>query len=140
MKANELMTGDWVLIKRTPSCEYPYKICSINNYSILGEDYADWIEVEAGEEINLEDIKPIPLTAEILENNADGGWCNYSDAPSGRAIYHFGKVAIYVEWERYQPYIELHGLGSTFFKDYIPSVHKLQHALRLCGIDKEIVL
>lgn len=137
MKANELMTGDWVLIKRTPSCEYPYKICSINNYSILGEEYADWIEVEADEEINLENIKPIPLTAEILEKNGfkmygDTGWWLEDD---------FFDIHIY-EWSdsiwvfKY----ESTEMNTPYEQRTFSYVHNLQHALRECGIDKEIVL
>lgn len=131
MKANELMTGDWVLIKRTPNCEYPYKICSINNYSILGEDYADWIEVEAGEEINLEDIKPIPLTAEILEKNG----YTQSLLPKGYA-YKFEDDRV-MTLERFADYWVVRIYGNQIPME-CRSVHELQHALRLCGIDKEM--
>lgn len=129
MKANELMTGDWVLIKRTPSYEYPYKICSINNYSILGEGYTDWIEVEADEEIKLEDIEPIPLTAEILEKN---GW-KYNELPFIQGWEQFG-LLLYAGGEGYRI-----NCGNNVAMR-IDAVHELQHALRLCGIDKEIVL
>ena len=144
MQANELMTGDWVLIKRTPSCEYPYKICSINNYSILGEDYADWIEVEAGEEINLEDIKPIPLTAEILEKI---GFHHHLIAERGFTREEWTLSDDYYdivvsEWSdsiwvfRY----ECTEMNTPHEQRVFGYVHELQHALRECGIDKEIVL
>ena len=147
MQANELMTGDWVLIKRTPSCEYPYKICSINNYSILGEDYADWIEVEAGEEINLEDIKPIPLTAEILEKN---GWKKEFDKKPYMTFYHLEDEKYWLMWCISEHTLDIQRQNKTLLDQYnlcaervviaCNYVHQLQHALRLCGIDKEIVL
>lgn len=92
--------------------------------------------------VEVDELEPIPLTPEILEENANGGWCNYQSEPQRRSIYHIGEVAVYVEWERIvtSPYIELHGLGDTFFKGYIDYVHELQHALKLCGIEKEIML
>ena len=154
MEANKLMTGDWVLIKRTPSCEYPYKICSINNYSILGEDYADWIEVEAGEEINLEDIKPIPLTAEILEKNGftlkkadmyfpnDGYiWFDSIENNELVEIYIYDKPINGVRvLTKITNDCKAHGGVNKVHSCEIENVHELQHALRLCGIDKEIVL
>ena len=137
MEANKLMTGDWVLIKRTPSCEYPYKICSINNYSILGEDYADWIEVEADEEVNLEDIKPSPLTAEILEKNGfkkygDTGWWLENDYYDIQ-IYEWSDSIWVFKYESTE-------MNTTYEQRTFSYVHNLQHALRECGIDKEIVL
>ena len=147
MKANELMAGDWVLIKRTPSCEYPYKICSINNYSILGEEYADWIEVEAGEEINLEEIKPIPLTAEILEKN---GWKKEFDKKSYMTFYNLEDEKYWLMWCISEHTLDIQRQNKTLLDQYnlcaeraviaCEYVHELQHALKLCGIDKEIVL
>lgn len=146
MKAKELMTGDWVLIKRTSSYEYPYKICSINNYSILGEDYTDWIEVEESEEIKLEDIEPIPLTAEILEKN---GWKDISDhtlkgCETFKLHYEQRSFDFYITI-KLRDYFKLESYDDRFYtlcemEFGCRFVHELQHALRLCGIDKEIVL
>jgi len=118
MKAQDLMIGDWI----------SYGVKPVQVLQLSDTEYKGF--------------EPIPLTSEILEENADGGWCNYQSEPEGRSIYHIGKVAVYVEWERIvpSPYIELHGLGDTFFKGYVNYVHELQHALRLCGIEKEIEL
>ena len=145
MKANELNTGDWVLIKRTPSYECPYKICSINNYSILGEDYEDWIEVEADEEIKLEDIEPIPLTAEILEKNGfecievgDKGPAtpkqNYMRYEHWRGETTWGRRDLF--YDRMTKRWRFGGMNEY----RLDSVHKLQHAIRFSGWDKEIEL
>ena len=135
MEAKELMTGDWVAIKRTPSYEYPYKICSINNYSILGEDYADWIELEAGEEINLEDIKPIPITAEILEKN--GFEHRIIDCAEFYYIAEDYYDITISEWSdsiwlvRYDC-TEMNTPHEQITSSY---VHQLQNFLRLCGLN-----
>ena len=126
------MAGDWVLIKRTPSCEYPYKICSINNYSILGEEYADWIEVEAGEEINLEEIKPIPLTAEILEKN---GFTKSNIFVE----WKYEEEGIYILWKPF-PFLKIETENVQLNLSGCEYVHELQHAFKDCGIEKEIVL
>ena len=65
--------------------------------------------------IPVKDVQPIPLTQEILEKN---GWIKTDDP-----FFRFGGVG---KEERVTKYIQY--------------VHELQHALRLCGIDKEIVL
>lgn len=118
MKATELMIGDWISYGGKP-----VQVLQLSRTEYKG-------------------FEPIPLTPEILEKNANGGWCNYQSEPNGRSIYHIGEVAVYVEWEQIvpSPYIELQGLGDTFFKGYIDYVHELQHALKLCGINLEIKL
>lgn len=139
MKATELMVGDWVLWKNKPvqivrvsGIRYEF-----GHYDVLlayCNNMGDGIENH-----DISSISPIPLTAEILEKNANGGFGYYDN--KSRATYHLHKekedVSIYVEWERVypEPYIELHGLGDTFFKGYCDSVSKLQHALRLCGLN-----
>ena len=74
--------------------------------------------------------KPIPLTPEILEKN---GW---EKTPTGYVFYTDGKKYDNSLW-----YI----FGSNTFvvntaEFQIKYVHELQHALRLCGIEKEIEL
>lgn len=153
MKANELMIGDWVLL-----CDMKVKILSINLY--CGEDsmgghyfaimgghcsaitvpqYADtnmWIDV----------LQPIPLTPEILEKNfgkpAMCGTYNQFDSytlkrDGGKGAYIIRDTSRYTVLNSYAitvaDYAEIE-LCQVYY------VHELQHALRLCGIDKEIVL
>jgi hypothetical protein len=72
------------------------------------------------------EVKPIPLTAEILEKNLATepqiAWC----------VGWNKKDDIHVEIKR-------DDLNAAFY-GVIDFVHQLQHALRLCGIEKEIVL
>ena len=133
MKANELMVGDWV---RNDLGENQQVVELREDVAMLA--YNDMYSYD--------EFEPIPITPEILEKNSDGGFCYY-DCPiigynGKRSTYIFGRASLYVEWERIsmKPYIEIHGLGDTFYKNYVACVHELQHALRLCGIEKEIML
>ena len=127
------MIGDWVQV---PS--------ELNRYKMLRSTF------DMDEAILYE---PIPLTTEILEKN---GWyhdkfhgsygrqamridgCYQDELPKGvdnalsfaqwsidkKFMYHFLEIFMWV--------------GSVHLK--IEYVHELQHALRLCGIEKEIKL
>lgn len=119
MKANELMIGDWV---RTEAGALivagvgPKIYCRAND----GNPTHLW-EVTS--------IEPIPLTAEILEKNGfrvRSSWAEYEDDDC--TIELFG-ANISIKNGR-GPWVR----GKWSF------VHELQHALRLCGIDKEIEL
>ena len=88
----------------------------------------------------LKDIYPIPLTAEILEKN---GWKVEEKVEDAVSIYRqkftddWGEVEIRVDCDPYSDYHLMHK-GKHFC--YVNFVHELQHALRLCKIEKEIVL
>ena len=89
----------------------PFKI------GIIDPDFLYWNE-----------LQPIPLTPEILEKN---GW---EKRPTGYVFYTDGKRYDNSLW-----YV----FGSNTFvvntaEFQIRYVHELQHALRLCGIEKEI--
>lgn len=92
-------------------------------------------------------FQPIPLTPEILEKNG------FNEPP----LEMQKRVRFVVLCEEYQirysfnsywfsiyKNIAVHAIGyPTFicaFQERIKYVHELQHALRLCKVDKEIVL
>lgn len=115
MEIQDLMIGDWVLDGN-----------HIAQVVLLTCDGI--IETTFNESSNIEVVEPIPLTTEILEKNGF-----YYD--EDRKAYLMGVI--------FQVKPEKHGLFS--FKicgcPYpLSAVHELQHALKLCGIDKEIVL
>ena len=116
MKANELMIGDWVFNKYTNNAIQVYPMMFSQMFrqkpDAITEDY---------------NIYPIPLTLEILEKNGlidnwhyDEYWMSYSKHDE--------------EW-----YFHFYGAFAEM-KVSISYLHELQHALRLCGIEKEIVL
>ena len=121
MEAKDLMIGDYVYNHRNWEC--PIVEIHKDSAVVIARHYGE-------EEFRVEDLSPIPLTPEILEKN---GW---EKTPTGYVFYTDGKRYDNSLW-----YI----FGSNTFvvntaEFQIKFVHQLQHALRLCGIDKEIVL
>ena len=143
MNTNELMIGDWVFVHK-PTCK-GHRVDYINEMDEeIGAD---------GEIYNVCDIEPIPLTPEILEKN--GFKIDKNETYCKRYFFacNLGKVP--------QTVVEFFFFGEgvsadTLFKCWtkpescdgennihicdLKSVHQLQHALRLCGIEKEIEL
>lgn len=142
MRIEDLMVGDWVICTY-PSINKPVKVMEIKTVS----------DEELKAVINNDGIRlvfrrtyidPIPLTPEILEKNgfekldfshfqigdrrlvldADGRW----DGP--------------LSWHWVVTEMDTNAKGQPVVLDYyvatINYVHQLQHALRLCGITKEI--
>lgn len=138
MKANELMIGDWVYnkhhgknIKLTP---YDFFTHTHNEFG--EQELAPFAKPTIGR-----DLEPIPLTQKILEKN---GFENIGDdtyqleekpcwfwVDFFRHTYGCEYDTSTYEYEDDEHRLKLYG---------IPSVHELQHALRICGIEKEIEL
>lgn len=123
MKAKDLMIGDWVFINNLP-----IKVTDIDESEGINREWIGGAVCEDAGCISWEYIKPIPLTPEILEKN---GW--YLDEIDG-------------SYRHYDNHFWIGGRNAPFgimvsnlYQD-INYVHELQHALKLCGIEKEIVL
>ena len=147
LRPEDLMVGDWVLLFD----KTPVKVDCIGNVEVYlteprGQHELDW-------RVTYEHIKPIPLTPEILEKNGfvmeerDGVAVRYSFAtnlynPTQAAIqfafYDGGVFADKLFKCRASPK-DCYGINELHICD-LKFVHELQHALRLCGIDKKIVL
>lgn len=130
MKANELMTGDWVLVNGTPM--QIQAVDAIDGEIMAGDELYCLIE----DRVHSEDkIEPVPLTAEILEKNGfveqeygwrklnAANWCININIFNGKERYALSVLGINAQ-------VTLHGYY----------VHELQHASRLCKIDKEITI
>ncbi len=94
--------------------------------------------------------RPIPLTAEVLEKNGFEELMNESEVsaarfgrkpePTGVWQYGFGQFDS-VAYVPEQSFLRIKFMeGYTADIANINYVHELQHALRLCGIEKEINL
>lgn len=85
------------------------------------------------EDVNGEDISPIPLTPEILEKN--GFW--YQDNV-GYVMEEYEYEIIYDLWDHKLRILKNREqiLNLEYFDQMC--FHELQHALRLCGISKNI--
>ena len=133
MKANELMIGDWVMHNDAPK-----KVMVIwykNNVS-LDNPFVDWGSIYS-DKFPIEEVLPIPLTSEILEKN---GFKN--DGKDKDMLYwNWSICEDCVSYDKKTGIIRIfHCLGSLIFVHALSYVHELQHALKLCGIEKEIEL
>lgn len=128
MKAKDLMIGDWVydtILKGNTKVEM------LSLSGIKGDFHENVCDENT--------FEPIPLTPEILEKNGFGfikndntksvwnGWWIYKDLELGVCCL-----------DRIQNWPCFINIDDANIKcEY---VHQLQHALRLCGIEKEIEL
>ena len=129
MKTNELMIGDWVL--------------DGNVYAQVTSITCDGnVETTHNEYSNIELIEPIQLTPEILEKN----W--FRKISEGRFLLEDSED---LYWVKFYPkdtnytcgaydYIDLESGCISIREMPIEFVHDLQHAMRICGIEKEIEL
>lgn len=139
MKAKELMIGDWVkviepdryagaqgTILSLTSQEGGYYEINISdvNYGYLTTDVFN------------EDIEPIPITKEILEKNG------FEKDARNESYYKWNWYILQdnVSYDMETWIVRLFKASDLTFCHPIGYVHELQHALRLCEIDKEIVL
>lgn len=130
------MIGDWVKFRCFDDSIIIGQIVEIHDEivylkSTLGRHWA-----------NLKDIEPIPLTPEILEKNGfvgegyqiltldDGHWLEY--------YHHEHRLTRY--WEGIDEWQDHSKVRDVVFRCHCYYVHELQHALKLCGINREINL
>ena len=121
MKEKDLMIGDKVMVKVLSQIPDTYVL-----HTWTANDYSRDIQV-----------KPIPLTAEILEKD---GWERDIDKEwkynNSRILPHYC-----YQWEKQNVKIEMYAglkgftisliIGRRFY-----AVHELQHVLRLYGLDE----
>lgn len=132
MKATDLQIGDWVqntlgFMAQVLDVHYIRKDSDgSGGYYRLNIGTIDWGVCQW---LTEEDIQPIPLTQEILEKNKfrDGGYFGELALGLYRICCDCARVAI------------IH-CGETIMDIPVEYVHQLQHALKLCGIDKEIII
>lgn len=139
MKSNELQIGDWVNVtsKFVSVCENG--AATSNTISNI-ETRAAKVNFLTNKEIFTDAstireflLEPIPLTAEILEKN---GWneLSWKDVK-----YHTGLTTAYKRDDYtiqigYNELINMYDIFNGFVS--FKTVHQLQHALRLCGLNE----
>ena len=139
LKISDLSVGDWVRYKGKEytiaaiymAAEgYPHEVALTCQGICCGCAYIDYLE-------------PIPITAEILEKNGwstDGmyAFLRIDEHRQLEYYYHEHKLRKYYcgvdEWQNHAK------VNDITFAVHCYSVHQLQHALRLAGLDKEINL
>ena len=140
MKADELMIGDWVNVLDFHLDGSPYTR-QVNGITKKHGTY--YLQFGSALSVEIDRCEPILLTPEILEKNrfvikkklAQMG--NFGDSPL--IMWHFEDEPIL---RHFKHELEIHQNDTGKVHIHIPCeyVHQLQHALRLCGIDKTIEL
>lgn len=133
MKPNELMIGDWVYYKGKE--QMPSRVISIGGNSIKFDNGTpqDWMS-------DAKNFTPIPLTEEILEKIGflefmPHNWQIVIDDTMIELREPEHNMAIWLDWEKHDT-----GTYASYMLPAPNCVHELQHALRLCNIEKEIEL
>lgn len=133
MKGKELMIGDWV--------QHPVYMGNLVACRVVGISTEITVEFETGARKYeaLEFAQPIPLTNKILELNgfdvSDGEVMRYNFEENGQS-FHFSLRQMYDKENKPKGY-SFYAFNVLTIIDF---VHELQHALKLCGIDKNIEL
>lgn len=127
----DLMIGDWVVINNIPRQVTFIDDCL--NYKIIATGkQLDGSRVSYVGKLS-DEVQPIPLTLEILEKN---GFKKYNE------LYRLDiaeGVFVNADFNSKEPFVSAHNTcyRATTICWYL---HQLQHALKLCGIKKEIIL
>ena len=92
--------------------------------------------------VNADNVDPIPLTPEILEKNGFEMVLDKDKLPTYRIKWTRNPNLYFTVFTGVDGYWNPVGFGVTIagVNGAIDYVHQLQHAMKLCGINKEIVL
>ena len=134
MKVSEIQIGDYV--------NYRGQIIKVTSlYDKGGSNEVGWSDKESVW-VNADNVEPIPLTPEILEKNGfvtndeQGNWKGYRIY----SLFNTNKSCIFMLKLYEKDSIVEISLDMSPYYIVFKFVHQLQHALRLCGIEKEIIL
>lgn len=154
MKVNELMVGDLFRVNRDGLCIKKDTIVQIRGIDgdnkfeekglvgCAGCQPLDKTQFAGG--IWLDYLDPIPITPEILEKNGWKGWIEHSTIARSISVLIEENTNLCIQEVKGQDamFVQIShcGAGTFEFRKHLKFVHELQHALRLCGIDKEIII
>ena len=125
MDAKDLMVGDWVLDGKKPA-------------QITGIFCDDLFETTISPSVGGDCLSPIPLTPGILEKNGfvefiPHNWQNVIDNIMIELREPEHNMAIWLDWVKHNT-----GTYASYILPGPNCVHELQHALRLCDIEKDV--
>ena len=132
MKATDIMIGDWVR----------NDLDEIQQVQEIRSDSENSVMLAYGDFYGFDEIEPVKLTSPILERN------EFHEESTGRFIAR-GLDGLLIKWEvvirksAESMYLDIEAYSAeynNFSGAGFLFVHELQHALRLCGIEKEIIL
>lgn len=145
MKASELSIGDWVKVLNYYWDGSPYIGQVDGIVKKHGTYYLQFVDAFSAD---IDRCEPIPLTPEILQKNGfelkeeDETHTTYVSVWNGNAIISFAffKETMYDVDTVLQCEFGFDGGLDRLHHCHTQYVHQLQHALRLCGFEKEIEL
>lgn len=130
LTVRDIMIGDWVKVTDDDSDKWFFGIvCGIDRYNVVVLKPGNSVGYPYAEEC----VEPIPLTPEILEKN---GFASYNNSS-----FQLRENGIYISWRNVGRLNLSFGCAPTNdLHIKCKCVHQLQHALKLCRINKEIIL
>lgn len=145
MKTDELMVGDWVACKELFTSHGLQRPRILGQITQIKEDnrvefaYRDRWQNRVYIGLKTDEVEPIPLTAEILEKNG------FEHNPHKESHFYFDDEFVEVDIHEMSDSVWLIEAEELEFsmstqRAIVCNVHELQHAIKLYGIDKEIVL
>ena len=146
MKANELMIGDWVLEKSVDYVDGVIKYVEEKRNvttNILHQLYNQETGILGKDNLYSIQVEPIPLIAEILnkngfETNGNGIMAAYCPEDKHANLEISEHYCFDNEKTEGGFYWTINCCEYDIIR--LRYVHELQHALKLCGIEKEIQL
>lgn len=151
MKAKELMINDWVKIDEPDKYAGSYgRIKSLYHHKEEDSAYFDvFIFGEKGllmTDVCCDDLRPVPITKEMLKKNGFSNneiWHNsFIDIENYHIDVQFGyggKVDNIRIRENGKDSV-IPSEKTNLYLAHIEYLHELQHAMKLCGIDKKFEL
>lgn len=138
MKENELTKGIYVYFNCFDGSKIIVRVTGFNDGIVYGDS-------ETGSHwCNIEKVEPIPIIAKILEKNGfrksvspPGIHARCYELDNKKDRYNL-TIADYNKYKRLL--LDIDSEDSECFNIKCDYVHQLQHALSLCGIEKEIAL
>lgn len=136
MDYKDLMIGDWVYVVRG----YDKHLTIEKVKGVIADENEPYsITIFTGETVSLNDIKPIPLTEEILVKNGLQKLNDKTFLLKNQIEIEVGPKFSEV-FARYEDYDKDYNSYNNSYIEIaiIHYVHELQHLLRLMSIEKEI--
>ena len=138
MKVTNLMNGDWVNVFDTPK-----QIEGIRKF----QNGDEIVYYDGDNGVFIKNVTPIPITPEILEKNGFNDTSfeanlkfNYVIFTNEYQISYYPKTNSFNICKKgIDPFYTKDKL-SRGFQNIVKYVHELQHALKICGIEKKIIL
>lgn len=135
MKIEDLMIGDWVMLNYDISYKTGESLYTNVRITGINEDGTINVSMHDGDSWNSDLIYSIPITKELLEKN---GFETHQSGVRMFLAHDDYRLCYYLNSSN--RFTSFNNIDGSLVQKVIVNVHELQHALKLCGINKEIVV